>query len=74
MNPGLPQAEIDREMERDPANASAEYMVQFRTDIAAFVDPAIVEHAVARGVRFALRSPVLTTSRSSIQAAARRTR
>ena len=37
MNPTVPQAEIDAEMEKDPANAMAEYYAEFRTDIESFI-------------------------------------
>jgi hypothetical protein len=33
MNPTLRQADIDREMVRDPAAGLAEYYAEFRTDI-----------------------------------------
>jgi hypothetical protein len=49
-NPTLPQSVIDRAIERDPAAASAEYMAQFRTDLANFIGREIVETAVDRGV------------------------
>lgn len=37
MNPSLPQSVVDRAMERDPESAQAEYMAQFRSDIASFI-------------------------------------
>jgi hypothetical protein len=43
-------------MERDAANASSEYLAEFRTDVQAFVDRAAVELCVSRGVHE--RSPV----------------
>ena len=46
MNPSVPQAFIDAEMEKDPAAAAGEYLAQFRTDVAAFVDRKIVEGCV----------------------------
>ena len=39
LNPSLPQAEIDREYEKDHSYASAEYGAQFRTDLESFVSP-----------------------------------
>jgi hypothetical protein len=48
-NPTLRQSVIDRAMERDPAAASAEYLAQFREDIAAFVSREVVESAVVPG-------------------------
>jgi hypothetical protein len=56
-NPALPQAVIDRAMERDQAAASAEFLAQFRTDVESFitreavdscVDPAIFERPPMR--------------------------
>jgi hypothetical protein len=54
MNPTLRQADIDREMERDPAAGLAEYGAEFRTDISAFVPREIIDGCVAPGV-FELR-------------------
>ena len=45
-NPSLPQRVVDRAMEADPAAASAEYLGQWRTDIAAFVSREVVEQCV----------------------------
>jgi hypothetical protein len=50
MNPTVPQAFIDDEFERDPASASSEYNAEFRSDIAAFVDIAVLEACTADGV------------------------
>lgn len=49
LNPTLPQAVVDRALERDPASAAAEYLAQFRTDLEAFVTREIVEAAVDPG-------------------------
>ena len=38
MNPGLPQSVVDAAMQADPANAASEYLAQFRTDIAAWIE------------------------------------
>src|SRR5215510_12881360 len=43
MNPTLDQAKIDREIERDPDAASAEWLVQFRTDLQAAFSPESLE-------------------------------
>jgi hypothetical protein len=51
MNPTVPQAEIDAEMEKDPANAMAEYMAEFRTDIESFIGIEAVRDCIAEGVR-----------------------
>jgi hypothetical protein len=50
MNPTLRQADIDREMARDPAAGLAEYYAEFRTDISAFVSQEVIDGCVARGV------------------------
>ena len=50
MNPTLRQADIDREMDRDPAAGLAEYYAEFRTDISAFVSQEVIDGCVARGV------------------------
>jgi hypothetical protein len=50
MNPTLRQADIDREMDRDPASGLAEYYAEFRTDISAFVSQEVIDGCVARGV------------------------
>jgi hypothetical protein len=50
MNPTVPQSFIDAEFERDPASANAEYFAEFRSDIAAFVDLAVLEACTADGV------------------------
>jgi len=51
MNPTVPQAEIDAEMEKDPANAMAEYMAEFRTDIESFIGIEAVRDCITEGVR-----------------------
>jgi hypothetical protein len=50
MNPTVPQEFIDSEFERDPASASSEYNAEFRSDIAAFVDLAVLEACTADGL------------------------
>jgi hypothetical protein len=61
MNPSFPQRYIDREYEKDAANAAAEYDAQFRGDLESFIDRALVESLVvpdrvevppARGVTY----------------------
>jgi hypothetical protein len=49
-NPSLPQAVVDRAMERDPAAASAEFLAQFRSDIESFVSREAIETCVSLGV------------------------
>jgi hypothetical protein len=51
MNPTVPQAEIDAEMEKDPASAQAEYMAEFRTDVESFIGMDAVRACIAPGVR-----------------------
>ena len=50
MNPTLRQADIDREMARDPASGLAEYYAEFRTDISAFVSQEVIDGCIAHGV------------------------
>ncbi len=50
MNPTISQEFIDDEYERDPASAAAEYGANFRSDIAAFVDLAVLEACTADGL------------------------
>ncbi len=56
MNPTLPARVVERAYERDPMAARAEYDAEFRTDVAAFLDLAVVEAAVDHGVT--VRRPV----------------
>jgi len=46
MNPSLPKDFIDREYEKDPVSAAAEYGAQFRTDVSGFLNPDWLESAV----------------------------
>jgi hypothetical protein len=50
MNPTVPQEFVDAEFERDPASAAAEYGANFRSDVAEFVDLAVLEACTADGV------------------------
>ena len=49
MNPTVPQSFIDEQMERDPESAAAEYMAEFRSDLADYVPREIVDAAVVLG-------------------------
>ena len=49
-NPSLPQSVVDRALERDRPAASAEYLAEFRNDIAGWADIALIDAAVDRGV------------------------
>lgn len=49
MNPSVKQSLIDRAIERDPAAAAAEYLAEFRNDIAAFVQREVVQACVMAG-------------------------
>ena len=49
-NPSLPQAVVDRAIERDAASASAEYLGLFRSDISSFLTIESVERCVSRSV------------------------
>jgi hypothetical protein len=50
-NPSLPQSVVDRALARDREFASAEYLGQFRDDIADFISAEVVEAAVVLGRR-----------------------
>jgi hypothetical protein len=50
MNPTIPQEFIDREYERDPASAAAEYGAEFRSDVAEFVSLEVLEACTADGL------------------------
>jgi hypothetical protein len=56
LNPTLDQAAINRELARDPASGKAEWLAEWRDDIAAYLDRALIENAVDRGVT--ARAPV----------------
>lgn len=60
MNPTVPQAFIDAEMEKDPSSASAEYLAQFRTDLEAYVSREAVEACVEWGAH---ERPYIGTAR-----------
>jgi len=49
MNPAVPQAIIDRAIERDPASAAAEYLAEFRSDIEGYITREVVEAATVPG-------------------------
>src|SRR5699024_2228764 len=49
LNPTVDQAIIDRALEDDPEAAQAEWLAEFRNDIAAFIDRAVVDAAVSPG-------------------------
>lgn len=48
-NPTLPQSIIDRALERDPEAAAAEWLAEWRTDIADFVSREVVDAVVTHG-------------------------
>lgn len=50
MNPTVPQSVIDEAVERDPANAAAEYGAQFRSDVSTFVAREVVDRATVPGL------------------------
>lgn len=50
MHPSVDDAFIANEYERDPVAAAAEYGLEFRSDVAAYVQREVVEAAVMRGV------------------------
>jgi hypothetical protein len=54
-NPSLPAGVVERALERDRASAMAEYLAQFRDDIAAFVSFEIVSGCVGDHIEMAPR-------------------
>src|SRR6266581_7040588 len=50
MNPALSERVVSKAYTDDPARAKAEYGSEWRDDLAAFLDPALVDAAVDRGV------------------------
>jgi hypothetical protein len=48
-NPSLPQSVVDRAIERDPELNKAEYLGQFRSDIANFIDREALDRSVVSG-------------------------
>jgi hypothetical protein len=54
-NSTVPQDEIDRLLEKDPARNRAEYLAEFRTDLESFVPAEIVEACVQPGIYERLR-------------------
>ena len=51
LNPTIPKEEIERAMQDDPEAARAEWLAEFRDDIAGYVDRKAVEACVASEVR-----------------------
>jgi hypothetical protein len=49
-NPSLDQARVEKEMRDDPEAARSEWMAEFRGDLSTYVDRAVVEACVERGV------------------------
>ncbi len=49
LNPTLPASVVERAMERDPVQARADFLAEFRTDIESFVSREAVEACVATG-------------------------
>jgi hypothetical protein len=60
LNPTISQEAVDAEIQADPAAAVSELLGQFRDDIGGYVDLAVVEAAVDRGV--SVRAPVKGTT------------
>jgi hypothetical protein len=60
LNPSLDQAIIDAAMARDPAAARAEYLSEWRDDLAQFLSRELIESAVDRGVKVRPRIPGVT--------------
>jgi len=49
MNPLIDPRIIDAALEKDPAAAGAEWLAEFRSDVASFIDPTVVDTAVIPG-------------------------
>jgi hypothetical protein len=57
MNPTLSDAFLSREQQRDPASYLSEYLAQFRTDVAAAIDPDWIDNALVLPNRDCPKSP-----------------
>jgi hypothetical protein len=60
-NPTLDQAIIDRELAKDFARASSEYLCIWRDDLSTFVDRQLVEELIDRGIREHAYDPTIHT-------------
>jgi len=60
MNPTLDKKLIDKEIERDPAVGRAEWLAEWREDLASYIDRALIEAAVDVGVVVRPRIPNVT--------------
>jgi hypothetical protein len=60
MNPTLDRKLIDAEIERDPAVGRAEWLAEWREDLASYIDRALIEAAVDVGVVVRPRIPNVT--------------
>jgi hypothetical protein len=68
-NPTLPQSIIDDALKRDPAAARAEWLAEWRDDIAAFLSRELIEAAVDKGVVVRPPASAFGMTPSSIRAA-----
>jgi hypothetical protein len=59
LNPSLPLAEINRELERDPVRNRAEYLSEFRSDVEGFIPRAVVEACVGDYVELEPRNGII---------------
>src|SRR5262249_3265625 len=59
MNPTLDQAKIDRELERDPEGAQAEWLATFSTDLSAAFSPEALEACTVKGRDYLPPSPII---------------
>jgi hypothetical protein len=57
MNTTVPEAIVQDAIERDPYEAAAEWLGEFRSDVSAFIDRALVEAAVDHGAIVRLPRP-----------------
>jgi len=56
MNPTVPQSLVDQGLADDPEHARAEWLAEFRSDIAAFVSREVIDAAIESGVH--VRAPI----------------
>ena len=57
LNASITQEFIDEELARDATGARAEYLSEFRGDISAYVDEALIDAAIPAGIMALTRSP-----------------
>jgi hypothetical protein len=56
MNPAIPQRTVDRELERDPTAAAAEWLAEFRSDVESYISREAIEACTTDALEHAPRS------------------